>query len=401
MNKQASGYFVGSTISAENTRNQKGGLLTGLDGISDYDNHEGVFYQADPETKCLYIAFIHNTNRGQSQGGTRMRNYATMFDLLSDGLRLSKAMSEKCGVSNLWWGGGKAIICPVTQPVAELSKEQRKLIFSNYGKFIASLNGAYIAAEDMNTTPEDMQTILSMNRFVTCLPKAAGGSGNPSAFTAEGVFNAMLATVNFYEQKTSLEGCSVAIQGLGNVGGALARFVLDSGAKKVYVFDINQERLNQVKSWSDAVEIVASEAQLIQTTCDIFAPCAGGKILNTKVIEQLACKYVVGAANNQLDIPDQHARQLHERGIQYLPDFFINRMGIINCANEQYGWVKANLENEVEKVYHDTLELLEESRQKGISPHFGSMDRAEESMKSKHPIWPDQGKKIIRALIEG
>ncbi|MCC7466166.1 MAG: Glu/Leu/Phe/Val dehydrogenase [Saprospiraceae bacterium] len=388
------GFLCGNTVSISNPAQ---GALAGMEQMPDYDQHEGVFYRADEASGCLFFAFIHNTNRGQAQGGTRFFSYDTMLDLLSDGLRLSKAMSEKCAVAGLWWGGGKSIICPVNFAIKDATPEKRKVIFANFGKFIASLHGSYVAAEDMNTTPEDMQTILSQNRFVTCIPKHAGGSGNPSPFTAEGVFKSMLATAAVYEGQSDLSGMSVSIQGLGNVGSALARFVLNSGVSKLYVTDLMLERMEMVKSWApEVVEIRSSKEELLRQSCDIFAPCAGGKVIDDESIAWLNCRYVIGAANNQLERPEKHAAQLHEKGILYLPDFFINRMGIINCANEQYGWLESTLQEEVVKIYEDTVNLLTESRSRGLSPQEMAMIQAGEAMKKAHPIWPNRGKQLIQ-----
>lgn len=393
-NTRPEGFLCGNTVSVNNSSQS---ALAGMEQMPDYDQHEGVFYRADAASGCLFFAFIHNTNRGQAQGGTRFFSYNTMQDLLSDGLRLSKAMSEKCAVAGLWWGGGKSIICPVGFSVKEATPEKRKVIFANFGKFIASLHGAYVAAEDMNTTPEDMQTILSQNRFVTCIPKHAGGSGNPSPFTAEGVFKSMLATASVYEGKSDLGGMSVSIQGLGNVGSALARYVLDSGVAKLYVTDLMTERMEMVKSWAPGVvEILPSREALLSQSCDIFAPCAGGKDIDDESIALLRCRYIIGAANNQLERPEKHAAQLHDKGILYLPDFFINRMGIINCANEQYGWLESTLQEEVVKIYDDTMNLLTASRQRGVSPQEMAMIQASEALKKTHPIWPYRGKQLIQ-----
>jgi glutamate dehydrogenase/leucine dehydrogenase len=386
-------FLCGNTVSVTNPLT---GALSGMEKMQDYDNHEGVFCRADAASNCLFFAFIHNTNRGQAQGGTRFYSYNTMQDLLSDGLRLSKAMSEKCAVAGLWWGGGKSIICPIGFSIKEATPERRKVIFANFGKFIASLHGAYVAAEDMNTTPEDMQTILSQNRFVTCIPKHTGGSGNPSPFTAEGVFNSMLATASVMEGKTNLSGMRVSVQGLGNVGSALARYVLDAGVAKLFVTDLMPERMELVKSWApEIVEIVSGKEALLQQECDIFAPCAGGKVIDDQSIGLLKCRYIIGAANNQLERSEEHAAQLHQLGILYLPDFFINRMGIINCANEQYGWLESTLREEVVKIYDDTVMLLRESRDRGISPQEMAMIHAAEAMKKTHPIWPNRGKQLI------
>ncbi|MBL7808126.1 MAG: Glu/Leu/Phe/Val dehydrogenase [Saprospiraceae bacterium] len=391
---QPNGFLCGKTVSVVNPAQT---ALSGMEQMPDYDQHEGVFFRADAESGCLFFAFIHNTNRGQAQGGTRFYSYNTMLDLLSDGLRLSKAMSEKCAVAGLWWGGGKSIICPVGFTVKDATPEKRKVIFANFGKFIASLHGAYVAAEDMNTTPEDMQTILSQNRFVTCIPKQTGGSGNPSPFTAEGVFKSMLATVAVMEGKSDLSGMRISIQGLGNVGGALARYVIQSGVTKLYITDLVQERMETIKSWApEVVEILPSKESLLQQECDIFAPCAGGKVIDDQSIPLLRCRYIIGAANNQLERSEEHAAQLHQMGILYLPDFFINRMGIINCANEQYGWLESTLQEEVVKIYDDTVQLLQESRRRGISPQQMAMIQAAEALTRVHPIWPNRGKQLIQ-----
>jgi len=421
------GVERGYVVTGENGISGSGGIFNTLAGeiakLKDYRHHEGVFIKFDAETKCLFMAFVHSTVRGQAQGGTRLkyRDYEKISGAIEDGLRLSKGMTDKNSISGLWWGGGKAIICPVN--AAEFNKIDaharvggkkvftdsalRTTLFKNYGQFIASLNGAYIAAEDMNTTPEDMQTILSVCRYVTCLPAIVGGSSNPSRWTAEGVFNALKATIKHFENKDDLSGKTVAIQGVGSVGGPLAEFVLKSGGSLV-IFDYDPAACINIKeygnnAYTDKVTIVQNVEDIYTAECDVFAPCAIGGILSAETIAKLKCKYVVGAANNQLKDFDEDYKLLRDRGIVYLPDFFINRLGIINCANEQYGRLENDLKKEVDKIYNDpingTLSLLAACKDEGKTPQEIALQWATEWGQIPHPIWGHRGIELIRSII--
>lgn len=390
--------------------------------MPDYKDHEGIFIKYDDETKCLFMVFVHKTVRGQGQGGTRLkyRDYEMIGGAIKDGLRLSKGMTDKNSISQIWWGGGKAIICPINQAQFDKINSKikdangnrvfsdpalRKTLFQNYGKYVASLGGPYIAAEDMNTTPEDMQVILSMCRYVTCLPASVGGSNNPSRWTAEGVFNAMLATLKHFENKDDLTGKTVAVQGVGNVGGPLAEFVLQSGGSLV-IFDYDRDAANAIKTfdnnkYASKITIVDTPEDIYAAECDVFAPCAIGGILNSTTIPTLKCKYVVGAANNQLGNFDEDYKLLRDRGIVYLPDFYINRLGIINCANEQYGRLEKDLKNEVQKLYDDpvngTFALLEKCVAENKTPQEVAIFLATEWGKVPHPIWGHRGIELIKS----
>jgi glutamate dehydrogenase/leucine dehydrogenase len=372
-------------------------IADAMKDLSDYDSHEAVFIKYDEETNCMFFIFVHNTIRGQAQGGTRMRPYATIEELLQDGLRLSRAMTEKNAVAELWWGGGKAIICPLDE-LNTITGEKRTLVFKNYGRFVASLNGIYIAAEDMNTTPQDMLQILSACRFVTCLPPDVGGSSNPSIWTARGIFNAILATLQFYEGSKELKGKTIGIQGVGNVGMNLAKSLLDAGAN-IVAYDINKQACEAIKGYSTRVKILEEDGDIYHEKMDIFSPCAGGAIINADTIPQLQATYVIGAANNQLESPKDDANALADRGIVYLPDYFINRMGIINCANEQYGWLKNDLEVAMKAIYVDTLRLLTEASKKNVMPIEISTKEASEKAKKAHPIWGHRGKLLLKEII--
>ncbi len=389
--------------------------------LDDYRKHEGIFIKLDSETRCFFMVFVHSTVRGQGQGGTRLKykDYEEIGGAIRDGLRLSKGMTDKNAISKIWWGGGKALIVPVNAAQFDMVNggtrnadgkkvythpELRTTLFKNYGRFVASLGGPYIAAEDMNTTPEDMQNILSTCRFVTCLPASVGGSSNPSHWTAEGVFNAQLATIKHYKGQDDLSGLTVAIQGVGNVGGPLAEYVLDSGGSLV-IFDYDADACNAIKNYKNGmyaakVAVVNTPAEIYAAECDIFAPCAIGGILNSNTIPTLKCKYVVGAANNQLGLFDEDYKLLRDRGIIYLPDFYINRLGIINCANEQYGRLEEDLVNEVRKLYNDpvngTFALLAASEAANKTPQEIAIQWATEWGKEAHPIWGHRGIKLIK-----
>lgn len=362
-----------------------------------YADHEAICFHVDAECECLYFVFIHNTVRGMAQGGTRMLKYGSMNDLFFDGLRLSKAMTEKNAVAEIWWGGGKSIICPL-DILPEKGSEQRKRVFERFGGFVASLNGVYVAAEDMNTTPEDMLTILSQNRFVTCLPRNVGGSSNPSPWTALGVFRAMKAALQYKEGKKSLEGTTVLVQGLGNVGLILAKLCAENGAS-ILGADQNPQALKLLLAEIPGARSIPNE-QVYKTPCDIFAPCARGGVLDDAEVATMPCRYVIGAANNPLVNDAVHAEALHQRNILYLPDFFVNRMGIINCANEQYGYLEEDLQLASEKIYTDVLALLKEADSNQQTPYKIALARANNLSAQPHPIWGHRGKRIILMFLK-
>jgi len=393
-----SGYLVNDNVKGVVASNVVfNPLAEAVSVSSDFANHEAILFMKDDETNCLFFVFVHNTVRGQAQGGTRLMSYETIGDAVSDGLRLSRAMTDKNAVAEIWWGGGKAIICPLNG-LGDVRSEKRQTAFINYGKFVASLNGSYVAAEDMNTTPADMQTILSVCRYVTCLPPVVGGSSNPSIWTARGVYKSVLATIKYYEGKETLVGKTVGIQGVGNVGMPLAKFLLDAGAN-LLVYDTNPIACDEIKNYASNVLILNDPKDIYSAAIDIFSPCARGGVVNANTVPLLKAKYIIGAANNQLLVSLSDAENLFERNIIYLPDFFINRMGIINCANEQYGRLDNNLTEAVEKVYSDTLQLLAEAEKRNVSPLLVANEIANRNAKIEHPIWGHRGVKLLNPYL--
>ena len=370
----------------------------------DYDQHEGLFFQVDEPTQCLFLAGVHRSNRGAGHGGTRFKQYPTIESMFADVMRLSKGMTDKNACAGLWYGGGKAIIYAPNDPRSYTGKA-REAIFANYGRFIASLNGLYITAEDMNTSPEDMGIIHANNRFCTCIPNEFGGSSNPSAATARGVFRGLLAAVHCVDGKndasdTDLSGKHIIVQGAGNVGGRLIDQLINCGAK-VTAFDLRQETKDQLRATYPAEQLTIHEDSdsLYEVEADVFSPNAIGAILNDTTIPKLKVKIVAGGANNQLEDPVKHAEDLHNRGILYAPDFIINRMGIVNCSNEPYGYLAEEVQDKADEVYPDTYHIFQDAKAKNHSPQFEALELAERLAKVEHPILGHRGKRIIEHIM--
>ena len=376
----------------------------------DFMNHEGIFIQLSSKYDILLGAFIHNTTRGQAAGGVRYWNYNDFESYLRDGLRLAKGMTRKNALSGIWWGGGKGVIAHNTA-FNKNNHELRQLIYQEFGKLMSSLRGCYITAEDVGTNVSDMKEVFSQTRFTTCIPENFGGSGNPSVPTARGVVSAMEAALNFHENGT-LKGKTIAVQGTGNVGGPLIKFLFEKDVKKVIASDINSENLNKLKEYvaGQNIEIYCTESgdnSILFTECDILAPCATGGILNSDTIPKIKAKIVCGAANNQLYDSIRDDYLLFESDICYVPDFIVNRMGIVSCANEQYGYV--NNDNFIERhldrewehsIYQTIINVLNYSKLNGIPPGKTAIELADKEALISHPITGHRGKKIINSLVQ-
>jgi len=373
----------------------------------DFDRHEGVFVQVAPRTGVLQSAFVHRTCRGQGAGGTRYWRYDTVEDFLRDGLRLARGMTHKNALAGLWWGGGKGVMARGTGYVTD--PDVRRLMYEEYGAFITSLQGCYVTAEDVGTSVEDMAAIFRRTRFTTCIPPALGGSGNPSGPTALGVVCGMEAALRHLGRGT-LAGKTVAVQGLGHVGEPLVGFLAERGVRKVVGSDIDPSRRDLAGRFPGLeleVRIVErGDNSVLAEPADIVAPCATGGILNPRTIPAIQAPIVCGAANNQLEDPERDDAILQERGILYLPDFLVNRMGIVNCADEQYGYleddprIESHLGDTWENsVFNLSLKVLEEAQRSGRTPARVALDLAEERSRELHPIWGHRGAAIIRSLV--
>ncbi|MBN2031349.1 Glu/Leu/Phe/Val dehydrogenase [bacterium] len=376
----------------------------------DFMQHEGLFFQITRNYGTLQGAFIHRTHRGQGSGGLRYWHYATVEDFLRDGLRLAKGMTFKNALAGLWWGGGKGIM--VHNPAVELHEpNMRASLFQEFGEFVTSLRGCYITAEDVGTSVIDMANVFSKTRFITCIPYEFGGSGNPSVATAKGVVCGMEAALEF-TGLGNLKGKTVAVQGVGHVATPLIEFLFEKNVDKVIAWDIDVQRVTRVKEQFagkpfEASVISPDDVSIFQTDCDIFAPCATGAILNPQTISSLKAKIICGAANNQLEDDDRDDQSLHERGIVFVPDFLTNRMGIVHCANEQYGYVNHDyfIERHLSKdweysIYQTALKVLQASRETGDPPARTAIRMADELSLENHPIFGHRGQQIIASLVE-
>lgn len=326
--------------------------------------HEQVVICNDPHSKLKAIIAIHDTTLGPALGGTRMWNYNSDNDAMVDALRLSRGMTYKAAISGLNLGGGKAVI------IGDPSIKSETL-WRRYGKFVNSLNGKYITAEDVNTSARDMEFIHLETKHVTGIPEYMGGSGDPSPFTAYGVFVGMKACVNKHFGSDDLNGKKVLVQGVGHVGQYLVGHLVEAGAK-VYITDINETRIKETTD-KFKVEYVSPE-KMFDMELDVYAPCALGAVINDETIPKLKCPVIAGAANNQLAIEEKHGRAILEKGIIYAPDFLINAGGLINVAAEAGGaYNREKVTNDVEKIYNRIFEVFKVSERDNIITQEAAM----------------------------
>ncbi len=289
-----------------------------------FANHEGVHAFADEKTGLKAIVAVHSTARGPAVGGTRMWNYGSAAEALEDVLRLSKGMSYKNAVADLEMGGGKSVI------IGDSKTQKTPELFRAFGRAIDQLGGNYYAAEDVGVSVEDIAQARTQTEYVVGLSGGKEGSGDPSPVTAEGVFRSTLLVARRLWRQDDLTGLTIAVQGIGHVGGYLADKLHAAGAKLI-VTDVNVPLLEEVAARTGA-EIVAPDA-IYDAKADIYAPCALGATLNPQTLDRLTVKAVVGAANNQLATPEI-GRILFDRGVLYAPDYVVNGGGIINVASE-------------------------------------------------------------------
>jgi leucine dehydrogenase len=320
--------------------------------------HEQITFVQDKKLGLNAIIAIHSTVLGPALGGTRFWNYASEQDALFDVLRLSRGMTLKNAAAGLKLGGGKAVI------IGDPKKLKSREFFHAYGKFINTLGGKYYTAEDVNIGADDVAHMNEVTKFVTGTP---GVSGNPSPFTARGIYMGMKAGASVKFGSDSLAGKTIAVQGLGSVGHGLCALLANEGARLI-VHDINTATVE--KTVADFAATAVSAHEILTTECDIFSPNALGAVLNTGNVKHLRCAMVAGAANNVL-LDAATGDALEAQGILYLPDYIINSGGVINCGMEivegRYD-VKTVWAN-VDKIYDTTLKLLALAREKSISTY--------------------------------
>lgn len=306
------------------------------------DEYEQVIFNYDRSSGLRAIIAIHSTALGPALGGTRFYPYESEEEALIDVLRLAKGMTYKAAAAGLDLGGGKAVI--LGDPKRDKSEE----LFRAYGRFVETLGGRYITAEDVGTSREDMDVVRRETRWVTGVSQVFGGSGDPSPVTAYGVYQGLRAVAMELWKTADLKGRRFAVQGVGKVGYQLVKLLVEGGAS-VVASDVDVDRVaSAVRDFS--VDVIES-GSIHSVECDVFAPCALGGVLNNETIPQLKCSAVAGGANNQLD-SSEHAKLLEEAGILYAPDFIINAGGLINVADELRGYDAKRALAQVDAIFH-------------------------------------------------
>ncbi|WP_347862787.1 branched-chain amino acid dehydrogenase [Salimicrobium sp. PL1-032A] len=332
-----------------------------------YDYEQLIFCQ-DKTSGLKAVIAIHDTTLGPALGGTRMWTYDTEEAAVEDALRLAKGMTYKNAAAGLNLGGGKTVI--IGDPKTEKNEE----MFRAFGRYIQGLHGRYITAEDVGTTVQDMDTIYQETNFVTGISPAFGSSGNPSPVTGYGIYRGMKAAAKEGFGTDSLEGKTVAVQGVGNVAYHLCKHLHEEGASLI-VTDINQEAVKRAVDEFGATAVEPDD--IYDVDCDIYAPCALGATINDDTIPRLKAKVIAGAANNQLK-DASHGEVLYEKGIIYTPDYVINAGGVINVADELDGYNKERAMKKVETIYDNVSQVFEISRRDKISTNQAADRLAEE-----------------------
>ncbi|HEY4218238.1 MAG TPA: Glu/Leu/Phe/Val dehydrogenase [Gemmatimonadaceae bacterium] len=345
--------------------------------------HEQLVLCQDTASGYRGIIAVHSTVLGPALGGTRFWNYASDEEAIVDALRLARGMTYKNAVAGLNLGGGKSVI------IGDNKTLDREMIFRAHGRFVESLGGRYITAEDVGTSTADMDFVHMETDYVSGL---AGRSGDPSPVTAHGVFRAIQASAKERWASDDLAGRTVAIQGCGHVGYYLAKELHEAGAKLV-VTDIDSDRVKRVVHEFGARAVGADEIYSVQA--DIFAPCALGAIINDKTIPLLKAEIVAGAANNVL-LEERHGDELEKRHIMYAPDYVANAGGVINVYSELAGWTSARSFRKADEIYDTILKVYAIAKTENIPTYLAADRLAEQRIRSvgsmirTWPQWPNK-----------
>jgi leucine dehydrogenase len=333
-------------------------------------NHEQLLFCNDNATGLKAIIAVHNTVLGPSLGGTRMWAYNNEVEALTDVLRLSRGMTYKNSISGLNLGGGKAVI------IGDARTMKSESLMRRFGKFVNSLGGKYITAEDVGISPLDMTWVNMETNHVVGLP---GKSGDPSPVTAYGVYVGMKACAKEQFGSDSLSGKKVAVQGVGHVGEYLVQSLRKEGAE-VYITDIHEPTLKRVADTYGAKVVGLDEIYDIEM--DIYAPCALGATINDDTLGRLKCSIIAGAANNQLKQEDIHGQAVMNRGIIYAPDFALNAGGVINCYSEVKGYNSEWAMKKAEEIYQTIGNIVIRSKAENVPAYKIANKMAEERIEA-------------------
>jgi len=329
--------------------------------------HEQLVFWNEPRIGYKGIIAIHNTTLGPALGGTRFWNYDTDAEAIEDSLRLARGMTYKSALARLNLGGGKSVI------IGDPKTRDREMIFRAHGRAVESLAGRYITAEDVGTSPADMEFVHMETDHVVGL---VGKSGDPSPVTAYGVYQGIKAAALHKYGSDSLEGKHVTVQGVGHVGYFLCQDLAEEGAR-LTVSDIDQEKVDVVVKEFGAKAVGPEEIYAVDA--DIFAPCALGAIINDDTLKVFNIDIIVGGANNQLLEP-RHAKAVEDKGILYGPDYLVNAGGLINVYAEIQGWPAERSLRKAGEIYNTLLRILELAESEGMTSAEAADRVAEDRM---------------------
>lgn len=330
--------------------------------------HEQVVICSEPSAGLKAIIAVHDTTLGPALGGVRMWPYNNEQEAMRDVLRLSRGMTYKAAMAGLNLGGGKAVI------IGDPHKDKTEKLFRAFGRYVDSLGGRYLTAEDVGIDLQDMEWVHSETKFVTGIPKALGGSGDPSPVTAYGVYMGIKACAKKAYGSDSLEGKKIGIQGAGHVASHLAEYLHKEGAD-LFLSDIYQDKAKQLADRVDA-ELVDPD-DIYAHEMDIFSPCALGGIVNDDTIDQFNCDIIAGGANNVLDEEDKHGQMLLDKGIIYAPDYVINAGGVINVYSELEGYDEQRAHEKASRIYDAILDILHYAEENEMPTYAASNILAE------------------------
>jgi leucine dehydrogenase len=339
---------------------------------SEYDGHEHVAFYQDKATGLKAIIAVHNSNLGSALGGCRMWPYASDEEALRDVLRLSKGMTYKAAMAGLKQGGGKAVI--IGNPRTEKTPEKMLAM----GKFIDSLSGRYISAEDSGLSVDDLKLMSKQTKYVSGIHatyhiNSEPADGNPAPSTAYGVYIGLKTSVE-HAMGSNLMGVRVAIQGLGHVGSRLAEHLHKQGAQ-LFVTDMHPENIEKAVREFSAIAVKPED--IYDVDADVFAPCAMGAILNIENITRLKVKVIAGAANNQL-AKEKYGQLLVDKGILYAPDYVLNSGGIIDIYHQSISSSDKGLRDHIEKISDTLLEIYHRAESLGLATNIVANQIAEE-----------------------
>ncbi|MBI4041643.1 MAG: Glu/Leu/Phe/Val dehydrogenase [Deltaproteobacteria bacterium] len=333
------------------------------------DQFEQIVYCSDPAVGLKSIIAIHDTTLGPATGGCRFFPYPSEEDALKDVLRLAKGMTYKSALSDVAFGGGKAVI------IGDPQKIKTKALLQRFAQFVNTLNGHYITAKDVGISGEDLRVMSEVTQHILGIEGKADSSGDPSIATAFGMMRSFDALAKEILGKSSLKSLTFAIQGVGSVGHYLAENLGELGAN-VIITDIDQNNIRAVQHKISNIQVV-NPNDIYGIQCDFFVPCALGGILNQETIPRLKCGIVAGSANNQLATL-QDGFRLSERSIFYAPDYVVNAGGIINIAEERLGYDRKRAFEHVGRIYNTVVEIIRRAKNAHKAPFLIADQMAEE-----------------------